>query len=124
MSASAPEGESRPLTETGATGEQLEFIGSILTANARWSQAVHERVLDNQEQSLVDWANRYRFLVRQVQAVANHAVKDKTITFDDLLEDLYDIVDGAAYWVDRSIQMEARLVERLTQRAEAANAAG
>jgi len=77
VSASAPD---RP----GLDGDQVAFLGRVLSANARWSASIHNAALDGQERASNEWAQRYLNLAAALDGILRHANWRETET------DLYD----------------------------------
>lgn len=122
MSASAPDVEGpRPLIETGADGETLKFIGALLTANARQSTAVHDRVLDNYEEDRATWAGRYLALVRALERIGVTTSLHERDT--DLFDRIDDLLANQGYYPSFASDVLERYEERkLMREAEDAKA--
>jgi len=122
VSASAPDIESpRPLIETGADGDTLKFIGAVLTANARQSATVYDRVLDNYEEDRATWAARYLRAIQALESIARTTSLHERDT--DLFDRIDDLLADQGYHPSSADDVIERYAERtLMREAEDAKA--
>ncbi|SDH39224.1 hypothetical protein [Microbacterium sp. 77mftsu3.1] len=122
MSASAPDVERpRPLTETGADGKTLKFIGDVLTASARQTTAVYDRVLDNYEEDRATWAARYLRAIQALESIARTTSPHERDT--DLFDRINDLLADQGYYPSSASDVLERYEERkLMREAEDAKA--
>jgi len=106
----------------GLTGDQVEFLGQVLTANASWSASIHELALDGQERTAAEWAERYSKLAHRLDFILRDAHKWDRET--ELFDRLCNTLDAQGFYPEFADESVARYRERLAEReAEKAKAA-
>jgi hypothetical protein len=105
--------------QDGLTGEQVDFLGKVLGANAAWSAGIHEAALDGQERQAAEWAQRYVALHWQLRHVLGKVPAYERET--ELFTALADVVDDTVWWAEHAGDAVAHHFER-TQRRKAERA--
>lgn len=106
--------------KTGLNAEEVDFVASLLTANASWSASIHNAALDGQERASNQWAARYLRLVEHLDTILLTTTNFERDTF--LYDRLRDALGSQSFYPAHAGEQIERYRERLAEEKAAASA--